>query len=132
MTEQTHPSDEPVEPAVEPAPEDEAGPAVEEPTEEEIDAEEESAEEPVAAQLDLDALVQEAERRVAKIEARGKDASKTFAGYVVAYFEEKPEAEQLAMRGEAQRRLDGPLAGSSETYRKHSLAGKVANGEFDR
>jgi hypothetical protein len=119
------------EPETPPEPEVVPEPPPEEPTDEEIDAEEESTDPAEPVELDQEGLLREAKRRVDRIEARGKDPSKTYAGFVVALFDEDAAAADAALRAEAQKRLDGPLAGSSETYRKHSLAGKVTAGEFD-
>jgi hypothetical protein len=99
-------------------------------TEEEAAAEEES-EAPAPKAIDTGALLAEAERRVAKIEARGKDPGVTYAGFVVDLLDNSTEAIDTALRAEAAARLEGPLKGSSDIYRKHSLAGKVQAGQFD-
>jgi hypothetical protein len=99
-------------------------------TEEETEAEEATEVAPVP-ELDKEALLEEAQKRVAKIEARGKDPAVTYAGYVVGLLEGADDATDAALRAEAENRLNTKLIGSSEIYRRHSLAGKVSDGKFN-
>jgi hypothetical protein len=100
-------------------------------TEEETDAEEATTEPAPVAELDKEALLAEAQRRCDKIEARGKDPAVTYAGYVVGLLEGADDATDAALRAEAENRLNTKLIGSSEIYRRHSLAGKVSDGKFN-